>query len=299
MAMSRVMAVAFTQNGRLHYLDPGDERYEVGEWVLHPTTGGPEVCRVVWAPEEVDSDVLDAIPPCAGRASDADLERDDVNRARKARAQDVARELVAAHELDMKILGVDIDDRDTEHGEVIAFYFSAEHRVDFRALVPALARTLGARVDLRQVGARDATRITGGIGACGRELCCSTFLTDFEPVSWRLPRDQGLAGNPLQIAGACGRLMCCLKYEQPAYLDFARRAPAIGTKVSTASGEGTVVGHYPPGETVSVRGANGEVQRCPLASVCVRAAGRKKRWDAGTRAAHRAPASPDAGDHRP
>ncbi len=275
--MSQVMAVAFEPNGQLHYLDPAGETYRVGDWVLHPTSDGPEVCRVVWAPEEAEAP--DALPVCAGHASPADLERDDRNRARRENALQVSRELIAKHGLDMKVVGVDVLDRAASRrrggGITIAVYYTAPFRVDFRALIPDLARALHASVDLRQVGSRDAARLTGGIGRCGRELCCSTFLTDFEPVAQRLPREQGT--NPLQVAGECGRLLCCLKYEQPLYTDFARRAPGIGAVVSTPEGEGVVVGHDAPADAVRVRSAEGEVTRCPLIDVCLTAGRRKQR----------------------
>ena len=138
----------------------------------------------------------------------------------------------------MKLSGVDYDP--AAHKTTI--YFTAPHRVDFRALVRDLAATLNGKVELRQLSARDEARLTGGIGSCGRELCCSTFLVDFEPVSVRMAKDQDLPLNPLRISGACGRLMCCLKYEHPLYTDFAEQAPAVGEQVETPDGEGTVVG---------------------------------------------------------
>jgi cell fate regulator YaaT (PSP1 superfamily) len=148
-------------------------------------------------------------------------------------------------------------------------YFTAPHRVDFRALVRDLSATMNGRVELRQLSARDEARLTGGIGSCGRELCCSTFLVDFEPVSVRMAKDQDLPLNPLRISGACGRLMCCLKYEHPLYQDFAAEAPAVGSEIETPEGEGTVVGHNVPGEQVVVRmAADGRRTACALASVC-------------------------------
>ena len=228
--MARVMAVSFTTYGRLYYLDPGAVTYAIGDRVLHPTEAGPEVATVVWAPEQVDSEKLTGLPLCPGPAIEADL----------------VRGLVERHQLAMKVVGVDLDDRSPEFGTLVAVYYTAPHRVDFRALLSDLARSLRSRIDLRQIGARDAARISGGLGSCGRELCCATFLTDFEPVSVRLARAQDLPANPLQIAGACGRLMCCLKYEHPLYVDFAARAPAVGAAVTTPDGDGVVVGHNVP-----------------------------------------------------
>jgi cell fate regulator YaaT (PSP1 superfamily) len=141
--------------------------------------------------------------------------------------------------------------------------------VDFRELVRDLARGLQARIELRQVGARDEARLQGGIGPCGRDLCCATFLKDFEPVSVRMAKDQDLPLNPLKISGACGRLMCCLKYEHPLYQEFNAKAPATGTAVETPAGDGVVVGHNVPSDTVVVRlAASGRRCACSRADVC-------------------------------
>ncbi|MDO5066047.1 MAG: regulatory iron-sulfur-containing complex subunit RicT [Propionibacteriaceae bacterium] len=259
--MSKVMAVTFEEHGRLHYLDPGEEDHAVGDWVLYPTEDGPEVARVVWAPEEAHTDA--PLPRCAGRASEADLRRDEARRERRRHIQQVAAERIAAHGLPMKVMAADCVEGKEPRDQVAVVYYTAPGRVDFRALVGDLARALGARVDLRQVASRDTARLAGGVGMCGRELCCTLFLDEVEPVSMRLARSQNLAGNPLQIQGVCGKLKCCLAYEHPLYVDFLKRAPAIGDRVAG----GTVVAHHVPTDEVSVRGPEG-VRRCPLTSVC-------------------------------
>jgi cell fate regulator YaaT (PSP1 superfamily) len=183
-----------------------------------------------------------------------------------------ARRLIREHGLPMKLSGVDYVVA-TNHTTV---YFTAPHRVDFRGLVRDLAATLHGKVELRQLSARDEARLTGGIGSCGRELCCATFLVDFEPVTVRMAKEQDLPLNPLRISGACGRLMCCLKYEHPLYEQFAAEAPAVGEHVATPDGDGRVIGHDVPGEKVVVRmAADGRVSRCALASVC----GARKAYD--------------------
>src|SRR6202035_4699973 len=149
----------------------------------------------------------------------------------------------------MKVIGVDYLDGEN----IFKVYFSAPQRVDFRDLVRDLARTMKARVELRQVGPRDEARLQGGIGPCGRDLCCATFLKDFEPVSVRMAKDQDLPVNPLRIAGACGRLMCCLKYEHPLYQEFRASAPRMGESVDTPDGPGTVTGHNVPADQVIVK----------------------------------------------
>ncbi|MCW2811352.1 MAG: hypothetical protein JWP61_1810 [Friedmanniella sp.] len=268
--MPRVMAVSFLRYGRLYYLDPGDASYRVGQHVLVPTESGPEVAECVWAPEEVDDDEgLRDLPVCAGPASEADLQRDATNRRRRAEAKVVAKQLIRRHGLPMKIVAVDFLDSGGEFDQQVVLYFTAPHRVDFRVLVGELARSLQARIDLRQIGSRDAASVVGGLGNCGRDLCCATFLKDFEPVSLRMAKAQDLPPNPLKISGACGRLMCCLKYEHPLYTEFAREAPAVGTQVSTPEGDGVVVGHQVPADAVLVRmKASGATMSCAKAGVC-------------------------------
>jgi cell fate regulator YaaT (PSP1 superfamily) len=210
--VAMVCAVTFERHGRLYYADPGSLTPEVGDHVLYPTDDGAEVAQVMWGAQWV-SDDIGGLPTLQGMAAPEDLDRVATSRRKRARARVAAKRLIREHDLPMKVSGIDYveaDDRTT-------VYFTAPHRVDFRALVRDLSATLHGRVELRQLSARDEARLTGGIGSCGRELCCSTFLVDFEPVSVRMAKDQDLPLNPLRISGACGRLMCCLKYEHPLY----------------------------------------------------------------------------------
>ena len=259
-----MMAVSFERYGRLYYLDPGPYQPAVGARVLVPTDAGPEVAYCVWAPQWVAEDV-GGLPVCAGLATDDHLSRNEANRARRAEARVAARRMVRELELPMKVTAVDYMDR----SNVFVIYFSAPHRVDFRELVRDLARGLRARVELRQIGPRDEARLQGGIGPCGRDLCCATFLKDFEPVSVRMAKDQDLPVNPMRIAGACGRLMCCLKYEHPLYAEFRGGAPRLGAEVESPSGTGTVVGFNVPSDRVIVKlRADGRRCACSRASVC-------------------------------
>ena len=256
--------MTFTDKGRLYYADPGELRPAVGDHVLYPTGAGPEVAQVMWAPQWTSDDV-GGLPVLIGMASEADLEATAGARRKRAYAKVAARRLIREHGLPMKVAGVDY----VSSANRTVVYFTAPHRVDFRALVRDLGATLAGRVELRQLSARDEARVIGGIGSCGRELCCSTFLVDFEPVSVRMAKDQDLPLNPLRISGACGRLMCCLKYEHPLYQDFVERAPAVGSCVSTPEGEATVLAHTAPSESVVVRmSADGRRSSCALASVC-------------------------------
>jgi cell fate regulator YaaT (PSP1 superfamily) len=262
--MGMMMAVSFERSGRLYYLDPGPYSPTVGDKVLVPTDAGPEVAECIWAPQYVD-DEIGGLPVCAGLATDEHLSRDEVNRARRAEARVAARRLVREHDLPMKVVAVDYVDSP----DVFTIYFSAPRRVDFRALVRDLAGRLHARVDLRQIGPRDEARLQGGIGPCGRDLCCATFLKDFEPVSVRMAKDQDLPVNPMRIAGACGRLMCCLKYEHPLYQKFREEAPRVGASVESPEGPGVVVGHNVPADQVVVKlTEDGRRCACPKASVC-------------------------------
>src|SRR3954452_2871138 len=263
-AVSMVCAVSFERYGRLYYFDPGPLTPRVGDKVLIPTHEGAEVAECVWAPQWVDDEVGN-LPTLVGMATDGDLARDDANRRRRAEARVAVKRLVRMHELPMKIVGVDYVSSDNR----FMIYFSAPHRVDFRALVRDLAKTLLARIELRQLTARDEARVQGGIGPCGGDLCCATFLKDFEPVSVRMAKDQDLPVNPLNICAACGRLLCCLKYEHPLYQEFKATAPKLGSTVETPEGDGRVIGHNVPGDSVVVRlAASGQTCRCSKASVC-------------------------------
>jgi cell fate regulator YaaT (PSP1 superfamily) len=262
--MGWILAVVFQRNGRLYYADPGELSPRVGDKVLYPTESGAEVAEVVWAPQYSTEDI-DGLPTLEGMAVDADVERAALSKRKRAAGRVAARKLIREHDLPMKVSGIDyvVEDNRT------TIYFTAPERVDFRDLVRDLAATLKCRVELRQLSARDEARLTGGVGSCGRELCCSTFLVDFEPVSVRMAKAQNLPLNPMRISGACGKLMCCLKYEHPMYEDFANEAPALGEEVETPEGVGTVVGHNVPGEQVVVRmAADGRRTACALASVC-------------------------------
>jgi len=259
-----MMAVSFERYGRLYYLDPGAYSPAIGDKVLVPTDSGPEVAECIWAPQWV-SDDIDGLPVCAGLADADDLARDEQNRRRRAEARLAAKRLIREHELPMKLTAVDYVSSDN----TFVVYFSAPQRVDFRALVRDLGGLLRSRVELRQIGPRDEARLQGGIGPCGRDLCCATFLKDFEPVSVRMAKDQDLPVNPLRIAGACGRLMCCLKYEHPLYLKAHKQMPSVGERVDTPSGPGKVVSRSVPGETVTVQmDESGRQCACKLADVC-------------------------------
>ena len=271
-------AVSFNRYGRLYYFDPGELRPSVGDLVLVPTDDGDEVAECVWAPESTDVDTT-GFPRLAGLAGPEDLRRDQQIRRAKADAKVAAKRLIREHELPMKVVAVDHVLASSGLGARTTVYFTAPHRVDFRSLVRDLGATLRCRVELRQLSARDSARVQGGIGSCGRDLCCATFLTDFEPVTIRMAKDQELPLNPMRISGACGRLMCCLKYEHPLYQQFQASAPAAGERVDTPEGPGRVVGHSVPRDAVTVRlDSDGSRCSCSRASVC----GSRKAYESRT-----------------
>ncbi len=262
--MGMMMAVSFERHGRLYYLDPGPYTPAIGDKVLVPTDSGPEVAECVWAPQWISDDV-GGLPECAGLATEDDLERNETSRRRRAECRVAAKRFIRTNGLPMKVTAVDY----VHATNAFTIYFSAPSRVDFRALVRDLAGQLRARVELRQIGPRDEARLQGGIGPCGRDLCCATFLKDFEPVSVRMAKEQDLPVNPMRIAGACGRLMCCLKYEHPLYQDFRKNTPRVGQAVETPEGPGTVIGHNVPADKVVVKlSADGSACACPRARVC-------------------------------
>jgi cell fate regulator YaaT (PSP1 superfamily) len=262
--MGMLCAVSFTRYGRLYYLDPGEHRPTVGDRVLVPTDSGHEVAECVWAAQWVDEETS-GFPTLGGLADSSDLARDETIRARKAEAKVASRRLIREHALEMKVVGID----HSPEANRTTIYFTAPSRVDFRSLVRDLGATLKGRVELRQLSPRDSARAQGGIGSCGRDLCCATFLVDFEPVTVRMARDQDLPLNPMRISGACGRLMCCLKYEHPLYAEFAANAPAVGSHVDTEAGPGRVVGRNVPADSLTVRlDADGSRCSCSRASVC-------------------------------
>jgi cell fate regulator YaaT (PSP1 superfamily) len=276
--MGMLCAVAFNKYGRLFYLDPGDLSPRVGDKVLVPTDDGPAVADCMWAPQWIDEDTS-GFPRLSGLAQEADVRRDELIRQRKAEGRVAANKLIREHHLPMKVISVDhtpgagdvpSEEQPWGAGPRTTIYFTAPHRVDFRSLVRDLGATLHCRVELRQLSARDSAKVQGGIGSCGRDLCCSTFLPEFEPVSIRMAKDQDLPLNPMRISGACGRLMCCLKYEHPLYAESTTSEYTAGQRVVLSEGEDArVVSRHQPSETLVLRmQADGSVKRCAVADVC-------------------------------
>jgi len=248
--MTTVTGIKFKGNNKLYYFAPGDLTPEAGEGVIVETARGTEYGTVAVANREVeDSRIVQPLKPIIRMATAEDLERLEKHGEKKESALAVAAEKIAKHGLDMKLIDVEF----TFDGQKVIFYFSAEGRVDFRELVRDLAGHFRMRIELRQIGIRDECRMLGGIAPCGRACCCSAHLPDFERVSIKMAKNQGLSLNSQKISGLCGRLMCCLSYENGHYCETAKRMPRLNSEVLTPDGNGTVMNNNFIKEVVKVR----------------------------------------------
>ena len=236
--MTKVIGVRFKANGKSYYFSPGDLELQQGDYVIVETARGTECGEVAKGPHDVpDSSIVKPLKTVTRMADAVDVRRMQQNRADEKRAFSVCEERIAKHKLDMKLVDVEY----TLDRNKILFYFTADGRIDFRDLVKDLAGVCRTRIELRQIGVRDESKMLGGLGICGQPFCCSRFLRDFQPVSIKMAKEQGLSLNPAKISGSCGRLMCCLAYEQPAYEYLNRITPGVGSIVKTPEGVGAVV----------------------------------------------------------
>jgi len=234
--LPKIVAVSLQQTGHLYNFLAGDAALKRGDRVLIESEAGTRVGTVEVEPHEPARSIdISAMRPIIRVASEDDFNVEKENLAREANARRLCVERIRAHRLQMKLVNADY----TFDGRKAVFYFVAEGRVDFRDLVRDLANSL--RVEMKQIGARDETKVTGGLGPCGRELCCSSWLRDFEAVTVKMARDQGLALNPSRLAGMCGRLKCCLRYEYATYVELKRALPNLGKRVQCVKGDGKVI----------------------------------------------------------
>lgn len=228
--MVKVIGVRFRNAGKIYYFDPLDMDIEVGQNVIVETARGIEYGHVLIAPREVDnSNVIQPLKAVIRLATPEDDEIEQKNKEKEKDAFKICLEKIAKHKLQMKL----IDAEYTFDNNKVLFYFTADGRIDFRELVKDLASVFKTRIELRQIGVRDETKIMGGIGICGRSLCCHTFLSEFAPVSIKMAKEQNLSLNPSKISGVCGRLMCCLKNEQETYEELNSHLPSVGDYVTT------------------------------------------------------------------
>lgn len=231
--MATVVGVRFRKAGKIYYFSPGGQEVKAGDHVIVETARGVEYGDVAMGVREVEDDgIIQPLKTIIRVATPEDDEAELKNREKEKEAFNICLEKIEKHGLGMKLIEVEY----TFDGNKILFYFTADGRIDFRELVKDLAGVFRTRIELRQIGVRDETKILGGIGICGRALCCNTFLTEFLPVSIKMAKEQNLSLNPTKISGVCGRLMCCLKNEEEAYEELNARLPGVGDRVHTVDG---------------------------------------------------------------
>ena len=235
--MTKIVGIRFRTAGKIYYFDPADFDLDMAMHVIVETARGIEMGTVLIPPKEVDDDkVVSPLKPVIRVATDEDEKTVERNKEKEKEAFAICKEKIIKHGLEMKL----VDAEYTFDGNKLLFYFTADGRIDFRELVKDLAAVFRTRIELRQIGVRDETKMMGGIGICGRPLCCHSYMADFVPVSIKMAKEQNLSLNPTKISGVCGRLMCCLKYEQPAYEHLMKITPKAGALVETKEGKGIV-----------------------------------------------------------
>jgi cell fate regulator YaaT (PSP1 superfamily) len=248
--MVKVIGVRFKKAGKIYYFDPLEYTVEKDSAVIVETARGVEFGQCVVAIREIsEKEVISPLKPVIRVASPEDIQKHIGNREKEKEAFTVCEKKILNHKLDMKLVDVEY----TFDNSKVIFYFTADGRIDFRELVKDLATIFRTRIELRQIGVRDEAKMLGGVGICGRSLCCSTWLGDFNSVSIKMAKEQNLSLNPSKISGICGRLMCCLNYEQEAYEEIRQRMPKVGSLVKTEMGKGDVVSNSIIKETVNVK----------------------------------------------
>lgn len=248
--MAEVIGVRFKEVGKVYYFDPLDNKLNRGDMVIVETARGLECGEVATPNRTIDENELaHPLKPLIRIANKSDLNRLAENKEKERAAYKICEQKIANHKLEMKLVNVEY----TFDNSKILFYFTADGRVDFRALVKDLASVFRTRIELRQIGVRDEAKMLGGLGICGKPFCCASFMGEFQPVSIKMAKEQGLSLSPVKISGTCGRLMCCLKYEQEAYTDLLKRTPKVGAIVNTPDGRGLVVENNLIARTLKVK----------------------------------------------
>ena len=253
--MSEIVGIRFKQVGKIYYFSPNGIEFKIGDGAIVETARGVEFGKVVIANrEEAEENIIKPLKPVLRKATDEDVDIVLKNNSKRAEAIKICEQKIKNRGLEMKL----VDAEYTFDGEKIIFYFTADGRVDFRELVRDLASVFKLRIELRQIGIRDESKIIGGIAPCGRGCCCATFLGDFEKVSIKMAKTQGLSLNPTKISGLCGRLMCCLAYENDHYAETVKLMPKVGAEVITPDGKGINLANDLLKRTVKVKITNGE-----------------------------------------
>lgn len=248
--MVKVIGVRFKKAGKIYYFDPGKLVLKKGTNVIVETARGIEFGNIVIENREVpEEEIVAPLKSVIRESTEEDVLHNKENKEREQEAFKICLKKIEKHKLDMKLIDVEY----TFDNNKILFYFTAEGRIDFRELVKDLASVFRTRIELRQIGVRDEAKMMGGVGICGLKLCCKTFLGEFQPVSIKMAKEQGLSLNPTKISGNCGRLMCCLKYEYEAYEELLKKMPKVGAIVETSEGQGVVVGVFLLKELLKVK----------------------------------------------
>ncbi len=284
--MSNVIGVKFKTGGRVYFFDPVELEIHTGDGVIVETARGEEFGDVVSGPMEVKEEKIVApLKPVLRVATEEDWRLRRQFAAKESEAYAICLEKIQAHKLDMKLVDVEY----TYNGSKVVFYFTADERVDFRELVKDLAYVFKTRIELRQIGVRDEAKMLGGLGPCGRPVCCKTFLDDFRPVSIKMAKEQNLSLSPTKISGLCGRLMCCLQYEESAYEQMRKLMPKVGKEIETPDGVGVTVENNVITEKTKVRitaeDGSFEIKEYPYAILGPGAAQRQKEAEAADQAA--------------
>ncbi len=236
--MTEIIGVRFKHTGKIYYFSPNGKTVKHGDFVIVETSRGVECGQVVLSNREIEDDkIIQPLKPIISVAGEKDMKTIERNKQKAKEAFDICLKKIKEHKLEMNLIDVEY----TFDANKILFYFTAEGRIDFRDLVKDLASVFRTRIELRQIGVRDEAKMLGGLGVCGRPFCCSSFLSEFAPVSIKMAKEQGLSLNPTKISGTCGRLMCCLKYEQDAYDELLKITPKVGAIVNTPDGKGSVI----------------------------------------------------------
>ena len=253
--MIQVIGVRFKKAGKIYYFDPNGLEIKKGDYVVVETARGIEFGECVIGIKEIlENDIVSPLKSVIRVADLNDIDKHKINKVKEKEALEICLKKIEEHKLDMKLIDVEY----TFDNNKVIFYFTADGRVDFRELVKDLATIFKTRIELRQIGVRDEAKMLGGLGPCGRSLCCSTFLGDFASVSIKMAKEQNLSLNPTKISGICGRLMCCLNYEQSTYEDIRKRLPKVGSIVEIDEYRGEVVSNNTVKESVKVKYRRGD-----------------------------------------
>lgn len=254
--MTEIIGVRFKEVGKVYYFDPTNIKFKEGDKVIVETVRGVEIGEIALDNRSIpEEEIVAPLRPVIRAATEDDLKKLDEIKKKEKSAFEICEKKIKEHNLEMKLVDVEYT---FDCGKIL-FYFTADGRVDFRELVKSLAGVFRTRIELRQIGVRDEAKILGGIGICGRQLCCKTFLSDFHPVSIKMAKEQNLSLNPTKISGCCGRLMCCLKYENDAYEEMLKYVPKVDAIVRTPDGKGVVTDNNILSGTIKVKLDSNEI----------------------------------------